>query len=79
MYHVDCGTEYEPTEDESYFQLALQKWKLLNQTVEFDEFYKEVRDIVTLPQVLLKKEFIFEHLFVCLQTATKLSLQPLLE
>lgn len=52
---------------------------MLNLTEEFEKFYKPVRDIVTLPQVLLKKEFIFEHLFECLQSATKLSLQALLE
>lgn len=59
--------------------MALQKWLVLNLTEEFEKFYKPVRDIVTLPQVLLKKEFIFEHLFECLQSATKLSLQALLE
>lgn len=79
LYYIDHVGEDEPTEDESYFYLALQKWQVLNLTDEFERFHRGVRGIVTLPQVLLKKEFIFEHLFECLQSATKLSLQALLE
>ncbi|KAH8269515.1 hypothetical protein KR018_004754 [Drosophila ironensis] len=64
---------------ETYFQQTLQKWNVLNLTEEYHAFSKRCRRIVTLPQLLLQKEFVVDLLLEHLATATNLSQQPLLE
>lgn len=48
-------------------------------TEEYARFHKQVRHIVTLPQLLLKKDFVVELLIESLEKSSLLSLQPLLE
>ncbi|GAB0097332.1 small subunit processome component 20 homolog [Sergentomyia squamirostris] len=79
LYHIDYRFEEDLDENESYFASAVAKWRALNLTDEYEEFHRSVREIVTLPQLLHKKDFIIEHLLSCLAKATHLSLQPLLE
>lgn len=52
---------------------------VLNLTEEYNAFQKDIRGIVTLPQLVLKKEFVINKLNDALEKATVLSLQPLLE
>ncbi|XP_055709541.1 small subunit processome component 20 homolog [Phlebotomus papatasi] len=79
LYHIDFRFDEDLDENESYFASAVTKWRALNLTDEYEEFHRGVREILTLPQLLHKKDFVIQHLLNCLAKATQLSLQPLLE
>lgn len=61
------------------FHQTYCKWIVLNLTEEYAGFQKKIRDVVTLPQLLLKKDDVINKLVDALEKATVLSLQPLLE
>lgn len=61
------------------FHQAYVKWMVLNLTEEYNGFQKQIRGIVTLPQLLLKKDVVVNRLIDALEKATVLSMQPLLE
>lgn len=79
LYHIQHVNEEQPEENETHFRQAYGKWIVLNLSDEYNVFQRQIRDIVTLPQLLHKKDFIVELLLKSLATATTLSLQPLLE
>ncbi|XP_055916600.1 small subunit processome component 20 homolog [Eupeodes corollae] len=79
LYHIGHVNEELPEDDETYFHQTIKKWSVLNLTDEFNQFSKKCNGIVTLPQLLHKKDFVVDHLLEKLSTATNLSLQPLLE
>lgn len=78
LYHVNHENE-ELNEHQSFFHQTMQKWSVLNLSEEYNRFQSPLRGIVTLSQLLHKKDFVFEHLLVSLDSATELSLQALLE
>lgn len=61
------------------FRETYNKWLVLNLSQEYNDFQKQIRNIVTLPQLIHKKDHIIEILSKALKKATVLSLQPLLE
>lgn len=69
----------QPDDIESRFRQTFTKWTVLNLTEEYATFQRQVRDIVTLPQLLHKREHVVNNLLAALASATTLSLQPLLE
>nr|XP_029728237.1 small subunit processome component 20 homolog isoform X2 [Aedes albopictus] len=69
----------ELDEQQCFFQQTIQKWSALNLSEEYQQFQARLRGIVTLPQLLHKKDFVLEHLLRSLDNATELSLQALLE
>lgn len=71
----ECSTE----EVETYFHETLQKWNLLNLTDGYTTFKKQVRDIITLPQLLHKKQYVIDLLMEYLRKQDALFLQPILE
>lgn len=73
--HEEAAEETGGTE----FRGAYIKWVDLNLTVEYNEFQKQIRNIVTLPQLIHKKDHVVKILTNSLEKATVLSLQPLLE
>lgn len=68
----------DDTPDTEFHQTYV-KWIVLNLTDEYNGFQKEIRNIVTLPQLLLKKDYVINRLLDALEKATVLSMQPLLE
>lgn len=80
LYHIRHKNE-ETAEDlaETEFHQTYCKWTVLNLTEEYAVFQKQIRNIVTLPQLLLKKDFVVDTLIDAIQNATVLSLQALLE
>lgn len=79
LYHIQHVNEDQPDENETHFRQAYTKWTVLNLTDEYNAFQRQVRDIVTLPQLLHRREHVVQQLLAALTTATTLSLQPLLE
>ncbi|XP_013199858.2 small subunit processome component 20 homolog [Amyelois transitella] len=79
LYHIEHAYTRQPEENETHFHLALQKWNVLNLTENFKKFRKEVLGIVTVPQLLHKKEEVLEALEKYLKLEDQLCLQPLLE
>ncbi|XP_055858759.1 small subunit processome component 20 homolog [Episyrphus balteatus] len=79
LYYIGHANEELPEDDETYFHQTIKKWSVLNLTDEYNQFSKKCNGIVTLPQLLHKKDFVVDHLLEKLSTATNLSLQPLLE
>ncbi|XP_062545125.1 small subunit processome component 20 homolog [Armigeres subalbatus] len=78
LYYVEHEYE-ELDENQSFFQQTIQKWSALNLSDEYQKFQAPLRGIVTLPQLLHKREFVVGHLLSSLDNATELSLQALLE
>uniref|UniRef100_A0A1Q3EYM7 Putative u3 small nucleolar rna-associated protein 20 n=1 Tax=Culex tarsalis TaxID=7177 RepID=A0A1Q3EYM7_CULTA len=79
LYYVEHENE-SLDENQSCFHQTIQKWSALNLTEEYQHrFQAPVRGIITLPQLLHRKEFVLEHLLQCLDGATNHSLQALLE
>lgn len=78
LYYVEHENE-ELDEQQCFFQQTIQKWSALNLSEEYQQFQARLRGIVTLPQLLHKKDFVLEHLLRSLDNATELSLQALLE
>lgn len=79
MYHIQHVNEETPEENETHFRQAYGKWIVLNLSDEYNLFQKKIRDIITLPQLIHKKEYVVDLLLTSLAKATTLSLQPLLE
>lgn len=66
-------------EIETYFHKTLQKWNFLNLTDGYTTFKKQVRDIITLPQLLHKKQYVIDILMEYLKKQDPSFLQPILE
>lgn len=79
LYHIQHVNEEQPAENETHFHVAYVKWTTLNLTDEYGAFQRKIRNIVTLPQLIHKKDYVVELLLASLAQATTLSLQPLLE
>uniref|UniRef100_W8AID2 Small subunit processome component 20 n=1 Tax=Ceratitis capitata TaxID=7213 RepID=W8AID2_CERCA len=80
LYRIGHENEDLPEEEnETHFHQTLKKWIVLNLTDEFGQFSRKCLKIVTLPQLIHKKDFVVDLLLERLATATNLSLQPLLE
>ncbi|CAH0579423.1 unnamed protein product [Chrysodeixis includens] len=79
LYHIEHAYAQQPQENETHFFVALQKWHVLNLTENFKKFRKEVFGIITLPQLVHKKEEVLEILEKYLKLEDQLCLQPLLE
>ncbi|XP_012551247.2 small subunit processome component 20 homolog isoform X1 [Bombyx mori] len=79
LYHIEHAYSRQPDENETHFNLAIQKWHVLNLTDNFKRFKKEVFGIITVPQLLHKKVEILEILEKYLKLEDQLCLQPLLE
>lgn len=80
LYHIRHVNEEVDTEaNETEFHQTYCKWVVLNLTEEYNAFQKEIRNIVTLPQLIHKKDLVVERLLNALQKGTTLSLQALLE
>ncbi|XP_029678623.1 small subunit processome component 20 homolog [Formica exsecta] len=75
------GHRYEDNceEVETYFHQTLQKWNVLNLTDGYIAFKKQVRDIITLPQLIHKKQYVIDTLMEYLKKQDPLFLQPILE
>ncbi|KAL6428059.1 hypothetical protein ACFW04_008441 [Cataglyphis niger] len=75
------GHRYEDNceEVETYFHQTLQKWNVLNLTDGYIAFKKQVRDIITLPQLIHKKQYVIDTLMEYLKKRDPLFLQPILE
>ncbi|XP_076242844.1 small subunit processome component 20 homolog [Calliopsis andreniformis] len=79
FHRVVHRNEEEDEEVETYFHQTLQKWNFLNLTEGYCNFKREVRDIVTLPQLINQKQFVIDKLIEYLQKKDVLFLQPILE
>ncbi|XP_059048570.1 small subunit processome component 20 homolog [Achroia grisella] len=79
LYHIEHVYAKQPDENETHFSLALQKWYGLNLTENFKRFRKEVFGIVTVPQLVHRKEDVVVILERYLKLEDGLCLQPLLE
>ncbi|XP_011180810.2 small subunit processome component 20 homolog [Zeugodacus cucurbitae] len=80
LYRIGHENEELPEEEnETSFHQTLKKWIVLNLTDEFGQFSRRCLKVVTLPQLVHKKDFVIDLLLERLSTATTLSLQPLLE
>ncbi|XP_065367264.1 small subunit processome component 20 homolog [Calliphora vicina] len=79
LYHIGHENEELPEDNETFFHQTLKKWMVLNLSEEYSLFSRKVIKIVTLPQLLHKKDFVVDLLLEKLACATNLSLQPLLE
>ncbi|KYN45016.1 Small subunit processome component 20 like protein [Trachymyrmex septentrionalis] len=79
FHRVTHRNEDEAEEIETYFHETLLKWNVLNLTDGYTAFRKEVRDIITLPQLLHKKQHVIDTLMLYLRKRDPLFLQPILE
>ncbi|CAD7076634.1 unnamed protein product [Hermetia illucens] len=71
--------ELEEAEDETLFAQTLRKWSVLNLSTEYSGFLSKCRGIVTLPQLLYKKDEVAELLANTLDSCSVLSLEPVLD
>ncbi|XP_063380914.1 small subunit processome component 20 homolog isoform X2 [Cydia fagiglandana] len=79
LYHIEHAYTEQPEENETHFHLALRKWHGLNLTLNFKKFKKEVFGIITVPQLVHRKDDVVEILEKYLNLEDQLCLQPLLE
>ncbi|XP_045535556.1 small subunit processome component 20 homolog [Papilio machaon] len=79
LYHIEHAYTGHPEENETHFYLALQKWNVLNLTENFKKFKKEIHGIVTIEQLIHKKEEVLNAVEKYLNLEDQLCLQPLLE
>ncbi|OWR44952.1 hypothetical protein KGM_210874 [Danaus plexippus plexippus] len=79
LYHIEHVNASQPGENDTHFHLALQKWHGLNLTENFKKFKKEVYGVVTVPQLIHKKDEVLEILERYLKKEDPLCQQPLLE
>ncbi|KAG5310535.1 UTP20 protein, partial [Acromyrmex insinuator] len=79
FHRVAHRNEDEIEEIETYFHETLLKWNVLNLTDGYTAFRKEVQDIITLPQLLHKKQHVIDTLMLYLRKRDPLFLQPILE
>ncbi|XP_035727395.1 small subunit processome component 20 homolog isoform X1 [Vespa mandarinia] len=79
FHRVAHKNEENNEEVETYFHETLQKWNFLNLTEGYCTFKRQVRDIVTLPQLLNKKQHVMDLLLEYIKKQDVLFLQPILE
>lgn len=79
LYRIEHINADKPEENETNFHNTLIRWKVLNLTTEFLNFAKRVENIVTLPQLLHRKDEVVSLLLENLDHRNVLTLQPLLE
>lgn len=79
LYHIEHAYTEQPEENETHFHIALRKWYALNLTDNFKKFRKDVSGIITVPQLIHKKEYVLGTLEKYLLLEDQLCLQPLLE
>ncbi|XP_076286265.1 small subunit processome component 20 homolog [Lasioglossum baleicum] len=79
IFHRVTHRNEEDDEVETYFHQTLQKWNLLNLTEGYCSFKKQVRDIITLAQLINQKQFVIDTLLEYLEKKDVLFLQPILE
>lgn len=79
FHRVAHRNEASSEEIETHFHETLQKWNVLNLTDGYTAFKREVRDIVTLPQLVHKKQYVIDVLMEYLRKQDALFLQPILE
>lgn len=79
LYHIEHSYSKQPEENETHFHLAIQKWHVLNLTENFKKFKKEIFGVVTVPQLVHKKDEVLDTLEKYLKLEDHLCLQPLLE
>lgn len=79
MFHRVAHRNEENEEIETYFHQTLQKWNFLNLTEGYCNFKREVRDIVTLTQLINQKEYVVDKLIEYLERKDISFLQPILE
>ncbi|XP_046606050.1 small subunit processome component 20 homolog [Neodiprion virginianus] len=79
FHRVSHRNEAESDEVETHFYQCLHKWSVLNLTENYTNLKKELRGIVTLPQLLNSKEHVIDALLKYLRLKDTLCLQPILE
>lgn len=79
FHRVRHWNEDASEEVETYFHETLQKWNVLNLTDDYTAFKKQVWNIVTLPQLLHRKQYVIDVLMEYLRKRNSLFLQPILE
>ncbi|XP_012535697.1 small subunit processome component 20 homolog [Monomorium pharaonis] len=79
FHRVAHRNEDDAEEVETYFHETLQKWNFLNLTEGYTAFRRQVQDIVTLPQLLHRKQHVIDTLMLYLRKQDPLFLQPILE
>ncbi|CAG4990641.1 unnamed protein product [Colias eurytheme] len=79
LYHIEHSYSSQPGENDTHFHVAIQKWHALNLTENFKKFKKEVFGVVTVAQLIHKKEEVLDLLEKFLKLEDQLCLQPLLE
>ncbi|XP_068632256.1 small subunit processome component 20 homolog [Battus philenor] len=79
LYHIEHAYASHPEENETHFHLAIQKWHVLNLTENFKKFKKEVFGVVTIEQLVHKKQEVLDTVEKYLKLEDQLCLQPLLE
>ncbi|VVC88993.1 unnamed protein product [Leptidea sinapis] len=79
LYHIEHVYASQPEDNETHFHLAIQKWHALNLTENFKKFKKEVFGIITVPQLIHKKEDVIKLLQQYISLDDQLCLQPFLE
>ncbi|XP_014487872.1 PREDICTED: small subunit processome component 20 homolog, partial [Dinoponera quadriceps] len=78
FHRVGHRNEASSEEIETHFHETLQKWNVLNLTDGYIAFKKEVRNIVTLPQLIHQKQYVIDTLMGYLKKRDALFLQPIL-
>lgn len=79
FHRVAHANEDDIEEDKTYFYKTLQKWNFLNLTDGYITFKKQVQDVITLPQLLHKKQYVIDILMEYLRKQDPSFLQPILE
>ncbi|CAH3906554.1 unnamed protein product [Pieris brassicae] len=79
LYHIEHSNSQQPGENDTHFHLAIHKWHALNLTENFKKFKKEVFGIITVPQLIHRKDDVLDLLEKYLNLEDPLCLQPLLE
>ncbi|XP_058805534.1 small subunit processome component 20 homolog [Phymastichus coffea] len=79
FHKVNHRNEEVSDEAESYFHQCLQKWNFLNLSENYINLRKEVANVITLPQLLNRKQFVIDTLLKYLKLKDPLCLQSVLE
>lgn len=79
LYHIEHANTQHPEENETHFHIAIRKWQGLNLTENFKKFRRDVYGVITVPQLLHKKDHLLKILETYLHLEDPLCLQPLLE
>ncbi|XP_011495601.1 PREDICTED: small subunit processome component 20 homolog [Ceratosolen solmsi marchali] len=79
FHKVAHFNEIVHNETETYFYQCVQKWNFLNLSENYCNFRKEVVDIITLPQLLNKKQHVIDTLLKYLKLKDPLCLYSIFE